>query len=81
MSESQSKKRDTFLRLAEKRTNEVLNRIRILSNCSNRYAYDYTEEDIKRIFSAIDQELKTARARFSNGRSEKFTLRRGEKLE
>lgn len=57
-------KREAFLRLAEKRTGIVLDKIRILSNCANHYAYEYTEEDVKRIFNAIEQELKTARAKF-----------------
>ena len=69
-------KRDAFLRLAEKRTGVVLDKIRILSNCANPYAYEYTEEDIKRIFSAIEQELKTARAKFMRDqRRREFKLR------
>lgn len=75
MATASADKRETFLRLAEKRTNEVLKRIRILGNCSNRYAYEYTEEDVRKIFAAIEQELKNTRVRFANGRPEKFTLR------
>jgi hypothetical protein len=69
-------RRQAFVRLAEKRTNAVLDRIRILSNCSNPYAYEYDEEDIRRIFAAIEQELREARAKF-NPRSAKkdFKLR------
>ena len=68
-------KREAFLRLAEKRTNAVLERIRILSNCANPYAYEYEEEDIRRIFAAIEQELKVARARFGNREKREFRLR------
>lgn len=70
-------KRDTFLRLAEKRTNAVLDRIRVLSNCANPYAYEYTEDDVRKIFSAIEQEMKTARAKFQNQQPHKraFKLR------
>lgn len=75
MAKENSNKREAFLRLAERRTNEVLNRIRILSNCSNRYAYEYTDEDVKKIFAAIDQELKAARSKFANGNMERFSLR------
>ena len=67
-------KREAFLRLAEKRTNAVLERIRVLSNCANPYAYEYTDEDVRRIFAAIDQELKIARAKFQDQRRRYFTL-------
>lgn len=63
-SEQSDRRRTAFLRLAEARTNAVIDRIRVLSNCSNPYAYEYYEEDIRRIFQAIDAELRTARARF-----------------
>ncbi len=67
-------KRDAFLRLAEKRTNAVLERIRVLSNCANPYAYEYGEEDVRKIFSAIEKELKAARAKFDQGNRRRFTL-------
>lgn len=38
--------------------------IRLLGNCSNKSVYEYSEKDIKKIFSAIDAELKTAKAKF-----------------
>jgi DNA polymerase IIIc chi subunit len=67
-------KREAFLRLAEKRTNAVMEKIRVLSNCSNPHAYEYDEEDVRRIFAAIDKELKAARARFMNHRKREFRL-------
>jgi hypothetical protein len=57
-------KRTAFRRLAEKRTNAILEKIRILSNCANPYAYEWDEEDVRKIFSTIDQEIKLARGRF-----------------
>ena len=71
-----SPRRETFLRLAEKRTNAVLERIRILSNCSNPYAYEYNEEDVRRMFAAIEEELRTARAKFQpRRRKREFRLK------
>jgi hypothetical protein len=67
-------RREAFLRLAEKRTNSVLERIRILSNCSNPYAYEYDDDDVKEIFVAIEKELRIARARFQNQRKREFRL-------
>ncbi len=58
-------KRERFVRIAEKRTNKILEQIRLLSNCSNKHNYSYTDEDIKIIFSAIESELKEARLKYT----------------
>lgn len=38
---SKETKRERFLRVAERRTNNVLYRIRVLSNCANTYSYEW----------------------------------------
>ena len=58
-------RKDRFKRIVTKRTNDIIRRIRILGNCSNRSSYDYTEQDVNKIFAAIGKELKTANARFT----------------
>ncbi|MDD5015676.1 MAG: hypothetical protein PHW73_11395 [Atribacterota bacterium] len=63
-----------FKRIAEKRTDKILNDLRILANCSNKSSYAYTEEDINKIFRAIEEELKHVKAKFKISRSNKFTL-------
>jgi len=69
-------KHHRFKRLATQRTNAVLERIRILGNCSNRNDYDYTTDDIKRIFGVIDKEIRKVKQRFMDGekRNDKFSL-------
>lgn len=70
-------KRERFVRLAEARTNKILDMLKLLENCSNKSNYEYTDDDIKKIFGAIERELKNTRAKFngSNIRKEdKFTL-------
>lgn len=67
-------KREAFVRLAEKRTNGVIERIRVLSNCSNPYAYEYTDEDVRKMFAAIERELRAARAKFQGDRKQTFKL-------
>ncbi|HDQ22662.1 MAG TPA: hypothetical protein ENN28_01670 [Candidatus Uhrbacteria bacterium] len=57
-------KKQKFKKLAETRTNEILKRLKILGNCSNRSAYDYTEEDIAKIFSAIEKKVKEVKSKF-----------------
>jgi hypothetical protein len=67
-------KREKFLRLATQRTREVLDRLRILGNCANRQLYEYTESDVKKIFSAIEDQLKAVKAKFTTVKEKEFKL-------
>ena len=67
-------RKERFRRVAARRTNEILNRIRILGNCSNKSSYSYTEEDIKKIFSAIEGQLRSVRSMFANKKKTNFYL-------
>lgn len=59
---------ERFKRIAAKRTNDILEKIRILGNCSNKSSYEYTEEEINKIFTEIDKQLKLTKAKFLGGR-------------
>jgi len=63
-----------FQCLAEYRTNEILRKIRILGNCSNRSTYSYTEEEIDRIFKEIELALIKTKAKFTFSKKKKFKL-------
>jgi len=67
-------KRERFKRLAEYRTNEVLKRLRVLGNCSNRSAYEYNEEEIAKIFSEIERAVRENKSKFHFPKSKKFKL-------
>ena len=70
-------KRDRFVRLAETRTNKIIDMIYLLGNCSNTSVYDYTQQDVEKIFTAIDAALRDAKKKFSKseGKSNvRFTL-------
>jgi len=73
----QETKRDKFVRIAEARTNKAAEMIRLLGNCAKKNTYEYSEDDIKKIFSYLDRELKNARNKFSGLESDegKFTLK------
>ena len=60
-------KKEKFVRVAEARTNKIISMIRLLGNCSNKATYEYTNGDIKKIFGAIESELKSAKNKFSDG--------------
>ena len=49
-------KRESFVRLAEGRVNRAVKDIRLIGNLSNRSAYSYTEDDIKKIFRVLQRE-------------------------
>lgn len=69
-------KRERFVRIAEARTNKILEMMRLLGNCSSKGNYDYTEEDIKKIFGALEKELKNTKNKFLGiaTKEERFTL-------
>jgi len=67
-------KKDRFQRLATIRTNVVLQRLKVLGNCSNRQAYEYTEQEIKKIFSAIEEQVKDVKAKFTPAKKDQFQL-------
>ena len=69
-------KRERFVRIAENRTNKILDMIRLLGNCSHRGNYEYAEADVQKIFATIEKELKMAKMKFANTEDEesKFKL-------
>lgn len=67
-------RREKFKRLATYRTNLVLEKLRILGNLSNKANYDYADEDVNKIFFAIDSQLRIAKARFAGKRKKEFKL-------
>jgi len=72
---STTNKKDRFARVAEKRTIEVLERLRILGNCANVKYYDYSDADTKQIFAAIEAELKRVKLLFESSKRTKFKLK------
>lgn len=73
MAKERETKREKFVRLAEARTNKIIDMLQLLGNCSNSSAYDYSQEDVDKIFSAIESEVKEARKKFNKSESKKST--------
>ena len=57
-------KKERFLRIAEKRTNRLLNDMRLLGNTSNRHLYLYDAHDVEKIFSTIETRLMEVKTKF-----------------
>lgn len=59
-----SAKADRFKRIAEKRTNNVLAAIRLLSQCSNKRSYEYTDTQVNKILKEIQASVKDLERKF-----------------
>lgn len=70
-------KRERFIRIAEARTNKILDMLKLLGNCSVTSNYEYSEEDVKKIFNALERELKNSKNKFLGleAKDVKFTLK------
>lgn len=60
-------KRAKFVELANNRVNRSLKDIRLIGNLSNKSAYDYTDEDVRKIIRALQREVESVRGRFGVG--------------
>ena len=63
-------KSDKFLRVAKPRVQKILKAIRLLGNCSNRSNYEYTEQQITKIFTTVDNALNLTEKRFTKSKTE-----------
>ena len=68
-------KEERFRRIASRRVQEILNKMRLLKNCANRSNYTYSDEQARKIIHTIDDEWKKVKLEFSKHKSKKeFTL-------
>jgi hypothetical protein len=57
-------KRKKFVQLAEARVTRAIGQLRLVGNLSNRSAYEFSEDDVRKIFRALQKELDNAKSRF-----------------
>ncbi len=70
-------KRKKFIDLAEARVNRAIKDIRLIGNLANKNSYEYSDEDAKKMFRALQKELDSAKSRFtgdSGGKDAEFKL-------
>ncbi len=70
-------KRKKFKELAEARVNRAIKDVRLIGNLANKGSYEYSDEDAKRIFKALQKEIDAAKSRFTGdtgGRDSEFRL-------
>jgi len=69
-------KRQRFIKIVERRVTNILNNFDNLSKCSNRRNYEYTEDEVRKIFREIEKKIRDTKYLFqsnNNGKS-KFKL-------
>ena len=74
----ENNRREKFIELAESRVNRAIKQLRLIGNLSNKGNYNYTSDDVNRIISALNDEIKALKSRFetSNHSDDKpFTLK------
>jgi hypothetical protein len=67
-------KQQRFKRVAERRVQNILKSIRSLSQCANAKIYEWDDGQLKKIWRAIDLELKACRESFDNPDAGVFRL-------
>jgi len=70
-------KRAKFVELAQSRVNRAIKDIRLIGNLSNKSAYTFEDEDIRKIFRVLQKELDVAKNRFGcerDSKEEEFRL-------
>jgi hypothetical protein len=70
-------RKENFKRIAESRTNKIIDLIQLLGNLKNKSFYDYTDDQIMQIFEIIENELQTQKKLFleKENKTTKFKLK------
>ncbi len=64
-------KRSRFVELAQARVTKATQMLRLIGNLSNPNNYAYSEEDVQKMYSALDSEMKLLKAKFQTAMSKK----------
>ncbi|HTL48291.1 MAG TPA: hypothetical protein VL688_09580 [Verrucomicrobiae bacterium] len=70
--ETVDSKKDRFKRLASKRTTEVIKKLEILGHCGNKHSYEYSQDEVKQMFLAIEKKLNEVKIKFKLEAEESF---------
>jgi hypothetical protein len=71
MSPIQKTKRERFETVASKRVQNILDGLEVLSKCANKNNYEYSKEDVQKMFKAIKDKVKNTEAIFNQKSSPK----------
>lgn len=71
-------KKENFKRISENRVSKILVLLSQLTNLNNSSYYEYTDEDIEKIFSVIEEETKKSKSMLLKGKNNKKRQKRFE---
>lgn len=74
--EINEEKRKKFMEFAGKRVNNVMHDIQILEPMARSNAYDFTKEDVEKMFCAMQESLNSTKAEFEKKFEEKARAER-----
>lgn len=61
MAEKKNIKRENFVRISESRVSKIIILFEQLTNLNNSSFYEYSDEDVEKIFSALENEMKKSK--------------------
>lgn len=67
-------KNEKFKRLANIRVNNALKNLDLIGNLSNTNNYDFSSEEVRKIFNTLSVKMKDIQRKFSAGEDNKFNL-------
>ena len=68
---TENRKADRFIRIAEKRTQRVLESLRLVGQCSNKRIYEYSDEQVNKIFREIRYYVRETEQSFKGTKSKR----------
>ena len=75
MANKKETKHERFVRVAEQRTQNVLDSLNALEKCCHPAVYEYTDKELKKIFAAIEHKLQEVKDTFAGAK--RFSLTGG----
>jgi len=75
-SKNKETNRDRFVKIIERRVNITLKNLDSIGKCSNRKNYEYSDEDVRKIFREIEKKSKQVKSMFRGLKNDnKFKLK------
>jgi hypothetical protein len=76
--ETKSVRRQRFESVAARRVQGIIDQLDSLSNCANKANYEYTDEDVRKMFSVLRERMKNTESVFgsaiNSSEKKKFTF-------
>jgi len=67
-------KNEKFRRLAKQRGERALKELHLLGNLGNRNNYEYSDAEVRKLFTALEDELRLSKSKFINKKRREINL-------